>query len=87
MKNAGITRDMTFRKMVKGRLGCGAAREPPLDLQHDQAGYESMMDRGWGRIINVSFGNGSKGAFGGQHHAVSDLLCTPFCAPCTPQTR
>jgi acetoacetyl-CoA reductase len=33
--------------------------------------YDGMMDRGWGRIINVSSVNGSKGAFGQTNYAAA----------------
>src|SRR5262249_18359071 len=33
--------------------------------------YDGMMDRGWGRIINISSVNGSKGAFGQTNYAAA----------------
>jgi acetoacetyl-CoA reductase len=33
--------------------------------------HDGMMDRGWGRIINVSSVNGSKGAFGQTNYAAA----------------
>jgi acetoacetyl-CoA reductase len=33
--------------------------------------YDGMMDRGWGRVINVSSVNGSKGAFGQTNYAAA----------------
>ena len=38
VNNAGITRDMTFKKMGKGRLGRGDAHQSRQRVQHDQAG-------------------------------------------------
>ena len=38
VNNAGITRDMTFKKMGKRRLGRGDAHQPRQRVQHDQAG-------------------------------------------------
>ena len=35
VNNAGITRDMTFKKMDKAELGCGHQDQPRLVLQHD----------------------------------------------------
>ena len=33
--------------------------------------YDSMIDRGWGRIVNVSSVNASKGAFGQTNYAAA----------------
>jgi acetoacetyl-CoA reductase len=32
---------------------------------------DSMVDRGWGRIINISSVNGQKGAFGPTHYSAA----------------
>jgi acetoacetyl-CoA reductase len=63
VNNAGITKDMTFRKM--GKADWDAVVKTNLDSVFNMTKqvYDGMMDRGWGRIINVSSVNGSKGAF------------------------
>ncbi len=71
VNNAGITRDMTFRKM--GKADWDAVLRTNLDSVFNMTKqvYDGMMDRGWGRIINVSSVNGSKGAFGQTNYAAA----------------
>ena len=71
VNNAGITRDMTFRKMTKSDWD--AVMHTNLDSAFNMAKqvHDGMMDRGWGRIINVSSVNGSKGAFGQTNYAAA----------------
>ncbi|HJU29888.1 MAG TPA: acetoacetyl-CoA reductase [Hyphomicrobiaceae bacterium] len=71
VNNAGITKDMTFRKM--GKADWDAVMRANLDSVFNMTKqvYDGMMDRGWGRIINVSSVNGSKGAFGQTNYAAA----------------
>ena len=71
VNNAGITKDITFRKM--GKAEWDAVMKTNLDLVFNMTKqvYDGMMDRGWGRIINVSSVNGSKGAFGQTNYAAA----------------
>ena len=71
VNNAGITRDMTFRKM--GKADWDAVIRTNLDSVFNMTKqvYDGMMDRGWGRVINVSSVNGSKGAFGQTNYAAA----------------
>jgi acetoacetyl-CoA reductase len=71
VNNAGITRDMTFRKMSKGDWD--AVLNTNLDSVFNMSKQvcDGMVDRGWGRIINVSSVNGSKGAFGQTNYAAA----------------
>ena len=71
INNAGITRDMTFRKMTKADWD--AVTRTNLDSMFNMTKpvLDGMLDRGWGRIINVSSVNGSKGAFGQTNYAAS----------------
>ena len=71
VNNAGITKDMTFRKMTKADWD--AVIHTNLDSAFNMAKqvHEGMMERGWGRIINVSSVNGSKGAFGQTNYAAA----------------
>ncbi len=71
VNNAGITKDMTFRKM--GKSDWDAVMRTNLDSVFNMTKqvYDGMMDRGWGRIINVSSVNGSKGAFGQTNYAAA----------------
>lgn len=71
VNNAGITRDMTFKKMDKANWD--AVMKTNLDSVFNMAKpvCDGMVDRGWGRIINVSSVNGSKGAFGQTNYAAA----------------
>ena len=71
VNNAGITRDMTFRKMTKA--DCDVVLRTNLDSVFNMTKQvcDGMADRGWGRIINVSSVNGSKGAFGQTNYAAA----------------
>ena len=64
VNNAGITRDMTFKKMDK--VNWHAVMSTNLDSTFNMTKQvcDGMLDRGWGRIINISSVNGQKGAFG-----------------------
>ena len=71
VNNAGITRDVTFKKMTKADWD--AVMHTNLDSVFNMTKQvcDSMVDRGWGRIINVSSVNGSKGAFGQTNYAAA----------------
>jgi acetoacetyl-CoA reductase len=71
VNNAGITRDMTFRKMAKADWD--AVLHTNLDSVFNMTKQvcDAMVDHGWGRIINVSSVNGSKGAFGQTNYAAA----------------
>ena len=64
VNNAGITRDMTFKKMTKGDWD--AVMNTNLDSVFNMTKQvmDGMTERKWGRVINVSSVNGQKGAFG-----------------------
>jgi len=71
VNNAGITRDMTFKKM--GKADWDAVLRTNLDSVFNMTKQvcDGMVDRNWGRIINVSSVNGSKGAFGQTNYAAA----------------
>ncbi|MGO8968567.1 MAG: acetoacetyl-CoA reductase [Myxococcaceae bacterium] len=71
INNAGITRDMTFRKMSK--VDWDAVLDTNLDsiFNMTKPVCDGMVERGWGRIVNVSSVNGSKGAFGQTNYAAA----------------
>ena len=71
INNAGITRDMTFRKM--GKADWDAVIRTNLDSMFNMTKQviEGMLERSWGRIVNVSSVNGSKGAFGQTNYAAA----------------
>ncbi|KAB2846844.1 MAG: acetoacetyl-CoA reductase [Hyphomicrobiaceae bacterium] len=71
VNNAGITKDMTFRKMDKAAWDAVIRTNLDSVFNMTKPVYDGMMDRGWGRIINISSVNGSKGAFGQTNYAAA----------------
>ena len=71
VNNAGITRDMTFKKMDK--VNWDAVLRTNLDSLFNMTKQvaDGMVERSWGRIINVSSVNGSKGAFGQTNYSAA----------------
>ena len=71
VNNAGITRDMTFKKMDK--VNWDAVLRTNLDSLFNMSKQvvDGMTERGWGRVINVSSVNGSKGAFGQTNYSAA----------------
>jgi acetoacetyl-CoA reductase len=71
VNNAGITRDMTFKKMDK--VNWDAVMRTNLDSLFNMSKQvvDGMTERGWGRVINVSSVNGSKGAFGQTNYSAA----------------
>ena len=71
VNNAGITRDMTFKKM--DRASWDAVIRTNLDSVFNMTKqvYDSMLERNWGRIINISSVNGQKGAFGQTNYSAA----------------
>ncbi len=71
VNNAGITRDASFRKM--GKVDWDAVMQTNLDsvFNMTKSVCDGMVDRGWGRIINISSINGQKGAFGQTNYSAA----------------
>jgi acetoacetyl-CoA reductase len=71
VNNAGITRDITFRKM--DRVNWDLVMRTNLDSCFNMTKQvcDGMLERGWGRIINISSVNGQKGAFGQTNYSAA----------------
>ena len=71
VNNAGITRDMTFKKMSKADWD--AVMHTNLDSVFNMTKHvmDGMVERGWGRVINISSVNGTKGAFGQTNYSAA----------------
>jgi acetoacetyl-CoA reductase len=71
VNNAGITKDMTFKRM--GRTDWDAVLRTNLDSVFNMTKpvCDGMVERGWGRIINISSINGQKGAFGQTNYSAA----------------
>jgi acetoacetyl-CoA reductase len=71
INNAGITRDASFKKLDK--VNWDAVIRTNLDSVFNMTKpvCDGMIERGWGRIINVSSIIGSKGGFGQTNYAAA----------------
>lgn len=71
INNAGITRDSTFRKL--SQIDWDTVMRTNLDSMFNMTKpfCESMVERKWGRIVNISSVNGSKGAFGQSNYSAA----------------
>src|ERR1044072_7120270 len=71
VNNAGITRDMTFKKMDKAAWDAVMSTNLDSVFNMTKPVCDGMVERGWGRIINISSVNGQKGAFGQTNYSAA----------------
>ncbi len=71
VNNAGITRDMTFKKMDKANWDVVIKTNLDSCFNMTKQVCDGMVERGWGRIINISSVNGQKGAFGQVNYSAA----------------
>ena len=71
VNNAGITRDTTFKKMDKESWDAVLKTNLDSCFNMTKQVCDGMVDRGWGRIINISSVNGQKGAFGQVNYSAA----------------
>ncbi|HIJ62649.1 MAG TPA: acetoacetyl-CoA reductase [Rhodospirillaceae bacterium] len=71
VNNAGITRDLTFKKMTKDDWDAVIHTNLDSVFNMTKQVMDGMIDRGWGRVINISSVNGTKGAFGQTNYAAA----------------
>ena len=71
VNNAGITRDMTFKKMDKPNWDLVMRTNLDSIFNMTKPVCDGMVERGWGRIINISSVNGQKGAFGQTNYSAA----------------
>ena len=71
VNNAGITRDKTFKKMGKPDWDLVLQTNLGSVFNMTKPVCDGMVERGWGRIINVSSINGQKGAFGQTNYSAA----------------
>ncbi|HUH87537.1 MAG TPA: acetoacetyl-CoA reductase [Pusillimonas sp.] len=71
VNNAGITRDATLRKLSKENWD--AVLRTNLDSAYNMTKpfIDGLLERGWGRIVNISSVNGSKGQFGQTNYSAA----------------
>jgi acetoacetyl-CoA reductase len=66
---AGITRDATFRKMTPEQWKAVISTNLDSVFNVTRHVIDGMMERGWGRIINISSVNAVRGQFGQTNYA------------------
>ena len=71
VNNAGITRDRSMRKMSQDDWHTVMGTNLDSVFNMTRPALESMVARGWGRIINISSVNGQQGAFGQANYAAA----------------
>lgn len=71
VNNAGITRDGTFRRMSKQDWDAVIDTNLNCLFNVTKQVIDGMLDRGWGRIINISSVNGQRGQFGQTNYSTA----------------
>jgi len=71
VNNVGITLDTTFKKMSKGDWDSVIRTNLDSVFNMTKQVMDGMVERGWGRVVNVSSVNGSKGAFGQTNYSAA----------------
>ncbi len=78
VNNAGITRDGVFRKMSSDDWRAVMDTNLNSLFNVTKQVIEGMVDRGFGRIINISSVNGQKGQFGQSNYATAKAAIHGF---------
>jgi len=68
---AGITRDSTFRKMTPEQWHAVISTNLDSVFNVTRHVIDGMVERGWGRIINISSVNAIRGQFGQTNYAAA----------------
>lgn len=68
---AGITRDKTFKKMESAHWQAVIGVNLNSVFNVTRPVWEGMLDRGFGRIINISSVNGQRGQFGQANYSAA----------------
>jgi len=71
INNAGITRDMTFKRMTKSDWDAVIRTNLDSCFNMCKQVVDGMVERGWGRVVNVSSLNAQKGAFGQTNYSAA----------------
>lgn len=71
VNNAGITRDTAFKRMTLADWQLVMRTDLDSMFNMTKPFFTDMVERGWGRIINISSVNGSKGAYGQTNYAAA----------------
>src|SRR4030095_7028486 len=71
VNNAGITRDSVFKRMTEGDWNAVINTTLNSVFNVTRQVIDGMVDRGWGRIINISSVNAIKGQFGQTNYSAA----------------
>jgi acetoacetyl-CoA reductase len=71
VNNAGITRDCVFRKMTNEQWHDVVETNLNSLFHVTKQVIDDMLDKGWGRIINISSVNGQKGQMGQTNYSAA----------------
>ncbi|RKP56046.1 acetoacetyl-CoA reductase [Pararobbsia silviterrae] len=71
INNAGITRDSTFMKMTASDWDAVIRTDLDALFNMTKPFVTDMIDRGFGRIVNIGSVNGSRGAFGQTNYSAA----------------
>lgn len=71
VNNAGITRDATFMKMTAADWDAVIRTDLDALFNMTKPFVADMVDRGFGRIVNIGSVNGSRGAFGQTNYSAA----------------
>ncbi len=71
VNNAGITRDGMFRKMTRADWDEVIETNLTSLFNVTKQVIDDMLERGWGRVINISSVNGEKGQFGQTNYSAA----------------
>jgi acetoacetyl-CoA reductase len=68
---AGITRDSTFRKMTREQWHAVISTNLDSVFNVTRHVIDAMVERGWGRIVNISSVNAVRGQFGQTNYSAA----------------
>ncbi|MFM0068733.1 acetoacetyl-CoA reductase [Paraburkholderia aspalathi] len=71
VNNAGITRDASFKKLEPANWELALRTNLDSMFNMTKPWYSGMLERGWGRIVNIASVIGSKGGFGQTNYAAA----------------
>ncbi|MEX3764888.1 3-ketoacyl-ACP reductase [Paraburkholderia phenoliruptrix] len=71
VNNAGIARDSVFRKMTREDWTAVIDTNLTSLFNVTKQVIDGMVERGWGRVINISSVNGQKGQFGQTNYSTA----------------
>jgi acetoacetyl-CoA reductase len=71
VNNAGITRDAVLKRMEKAQWDIVIATNLSSVFNLTRQVFGGMLERKWGRIVNISSMNGQKGQYGQANYAAA----------------